>query len=82
MLAGVAAMVTKQQNFFILVMLTWSKDTFTQMLQLKGSLTWEAEDGNIMAVGNFHCGSGCQSVLRDHFPGDPWIHFCSGYFEV
>jgi len=31
--------------------------------------------------------SGSQSVLRgpwirDQLPGDPWIHFCTGYFEV
>jgi hypothetical protein len=33
-------------------------------------------------------GSGSQIVLceipaiRDQFPGDAWIHFCNGYFEV
>jgi hypothetical protein len=21
-------------------------------------------------------------AIRNHFPGDPWIHFCNGYFEV
>ena len=33
------------------------------------------------------CTSGSQSVIRgtqrisDHFPGNPWIHLCNGYFE-
>jgi len=32
--------------------------------------------------------SGSQSVLRGsqgircQFPGDPWVHFCYGYFEI
>jgi hypothetical protein len=31
--------------------------------------------------------SGSQSVfrgpwVREQLPGDPWIHFCTGYFEV
>ena len=21
-------------------------------------------------------------AIRDHFAGDPWIHFCNGYFDV
>jgi hypothetical protein len=25
------------------------------------------------------CGS---QAIRDQFSGDPWIHFCNGYFEV
>jgi hypothetical protein len=24
---------------------------------------------------------GSQGIC-DQFPGDPWIHFCNGYFEV
>jgi len=34
------------------------------------------------------CNSGSQSVvwgsqgIHDQFPGDPWLHFCNGYFSV
>jgi hypothetical protein len=37
---------------------------------------------------HIHYISGSQSdfsesqEIRDQFPGDPWLHFCNGYFEV
>jgi len=39
-------------------------------------------------MSDFICNSGSQSVvwgsqeIHDQFPGDPWIHFCNGYFDV
>jgi hypothetical protein len=26
--------------------------------------------------------TGGSQVIRNHFPGDPWIYFCNGYFKV
>jgi hypothetical protein len=49
--------VIKQQNLFIPVMFIWSKHRFARGLQFMGSLTWQAEQCNIMVVCSLHCGT-------------------------
>jgi hypothetical protein len=48
--------VIKQQNLFLPVMLKWTKNRLVHSLLLIGSLTWKAEQCNIMVVHSFHDG--------------------------